>query len=594
MFFLSFVAKTPKGRICTLSKKGFFSKKKLAAILAALSLNATAAFAADTVQMNLPDSVQRALLHNRSIKQSLASVDNARWTHSRARRATGPTLSWSTSAAKIGGKVYDGATDPAYKRAFSNSVTASMPIYSGGSLEGQIDSSRYGWNAADLTLENQKQIVKYNATAYYYQILQRRNLIDVQEEAVRTLEEHLANVSAQYRVGTVAKSDVLSSQVQLANAQQALVTAQNNYDVAMATLNNLIGLPTNTMLDIDDQLKYTKYDLNLQTCTDYALLNRPDGIAADYSVKQAEAAVDVAKAGRRPTVNLSASKAIAGEDPFDDNHTSSDAWSAGVNATWNFFDNNVTGAAIHAAEASLRQAQESAAATKESIQLDVRTAYLDLGAAEKNIHTTAVAVEQAEEDYKIAQVRYSAGVDTNLAVMDAQEKLTAARTNYYQALYEYNTSKAALDKAMGIPVDIDVPTYVNAENEGKLPKKAYEEALLHDRDADEKAIREIAPVIVNPEANVVPTPEGKNLVDKKENIAARDNSEADKAAAKAAKKKAKEEAKEARKLKREQDKADKAAQKTLAQAAKAEQRADKASDAEQPADAASVAREAAR
>ena len=54
----------------------------------------------------------------------------------------------------------------------------------------------------------------------------------VQQDAVNTLQEHLDNVNAQYRVGTVAKSDVLASQVQLANAQQALVTAQNNYDIA--------------------------------------------------------------------------------------------------------------------------------------------------------------------------------------------------------------------------------------------------------------------------------------------------------------------------------------------------------------------------
>lgn len=493
-------------------KKNKRLNKKLTAALvtACISASCGTGFAAPTQKLDLYDSIERALVHNRSIKQALASVDSARWNLSSARRALGPTLSWSTGASKIGGKAYRGATNPNYSQNYTNTVSASMPLYSGGRLESQVDSSRYGLNAADLSLENTKQTVKYQATAYYYQILQRRNLIDVEEEAVKTLEEHLANVQAQYRVGTVAKSDVLASQVQLANAQQALVTAQNNYDVAMATLNNLIGLPTETILDIDDQLKYTKYDLDLQDCTDYALMNRPDGIAYDYAVKQAEASVEIAKAGRRPTVNLAASKAIAGEHPFDDDHTSSDAWSAGVNASWSFFDNNVTGANIRAAESSLRSAQEQAAAAKETIQLDVRTAYLDLIAAEKNIHTTAVAVEQAEEDYKIAQVRYSAGVDTNLAVMDAQEKLTEARTNYYTALYEYNTSKASLDKAMGIPVDIDVPVYVAAEQSGKTSKKALTEAALNDEAVDEKAIRTVEPVVVNENATVVPSEKGKN------------------------------------------------------------------------------------
>ena len=55
-------------------------------------------------------------------------------------------------------------------------------------------------------------------------------------------------------------------------------------------------------------------------------------------------------------------------------------------------------------------AEESAAATKETIQLNVREQFLSLQAAEKNIQTTSKAVEQAEEDYKIAQVRYTVTV----------------------------------------------------------------------------------------------------------------------------------------------------------------------------------------
>ena len=78
---------------------------------------------------------------------------------------------------------------------------------------------------------------------------------------------------------------------------------------------------------------------------------------------------------------------------------------------------------------ALLKAQEASAQTDDQIRLEVRTAYLGLQAAEKNIQTTSVAVTRAEEDYKIAQVRYSAGVGTNLDVMDAEEKLTTlART----------------------------------------------------------------------------------------------------------------------------------------------------------------------
>lgn len=449
--------------------------KKLTALIATGLLTAAVsgtAFAADTVQLDLHDSVQMALENNRTIRQALTDVDTAKWSLSSARRTMGPTLNWAATALRN-----DDQKSNILGNQYGHELQVGMPLYN-GSVKGQIKQARYGLNAQDLTLEQTKQTIRYTATAAYYQILQDRNLIDVEQESVNTLQEHLDNVNAQYRVGTVAKSDVLASQVQLANAQQALVSAQNNYDIAVSSLNNIIGLPTDTVLDIRDQLKYTKYDLTQDDCTNYALDNRADGAAARYAVKVAEAGVDTAKAGYQPTVNAVASKTIAGDREFRKNQAES--WKAGLQASWDVFDNGLTQASVNSANMALAKAKEAAAQTDDQIRLDVRTAYLGLQAAEKNIQTTSVAVTRAEEDYKIAQVRYSAGVGTNLDVMDANEKLTTARTNYYTALYNYNTSKAALDKAMGIPVDLDVVKYTEAEQAGDTAPKARDKAKLKD------------------------------------------------------------------------------------------------------------------
>ena len=246
----------------------------------------------------------------------------------------------------------------------------------------------------------------------------------------------------------------MRSQTELANAQQSLVTAENNYDLSMSSLNNIIGLPIQTKLNIKDELKYIKYDLNFEECVDTAMANRPDGVAAIKAVEQAQANVDVAKAGNLPQVEAYTSYTIDGDDAFKDNF--GEQAQVGVRANWNIFDNNVTKAQVKQAESALYKAQENAQYVREGIQLEVHQAYLSLLAAEKNIKTTSVAVNQATEDYQIAQVRYSAGVGTNIDVMDASVALTTAKTNYVQALYDYNISKAQLDKAMGMPVDLDV------------------------------------------------------------------------------------------------------------------------------------------
>jgi outer membrane protein TolC len=89
-------------------------------------------------------------------------------------------------------------------------------------------------------------------------------------------------------------------------------------------------------------------------------------------------------------------------------------------------------------------------------------------AAEENINTMSEALAKAQEDYRIEVVRYNAGVGTNLEVMDAEKKLVSAKGDYISALYKYNISKANLDTAMGVPVDLDVEPYRQAmENSEK-------------------------------------------------------------------------------------------------------------------------------
>lgn len=461
--------------------KNSVSKRLSALVLGGVMTISANVWAAETVELTLQDTVSLALKNNRDIKGAAYDFDAARWALHEARRNAGLQAGYSGSWNRLGGdtywKNYQRINDT-HHHEVSTAFQATFPLYTGGLNENRIKAAELGRDASKLGLEATKQQIKLAATEAYYKLLQCRDMVEVETESVNTLQAHLDNVNAQYHVGTVAKSDVLRTQVQLANAQQALVTRQNDYDVAMASLNNLIGLPTDTKIDIKDELKYQKYELTLEECEKYALLYRPDLMAAERQAGSAEAAKNAARAGYLPQINAVATKAFTGEHGL--NHDHSDTWTVGFSASWNFWDNNITSAQVQQKKAAWKKAEEMYLKTLESVQLDVRTAYLSLLAAEKNIFTTSVAVEQAQDDYKIAQVRYNAGVGTNLDVMDAEEKLNSVQNTYITALYNYNTSKAALDRAMGIKVDLDVAPYqpkgmvamVVPVKEGETPKLA--------------------------------------------------------------------------------------------------------------------------
>ena len=424
--------------------------KSLATVIASgMLVSLTLPGFAAPIEITLDEAIVMALKNNPSIKVAEYDVEKANWSVEEAKGAKQPSLSFSHSATHKKTAPNPPLIKGGIGDQFANSVDLTWPLLTGGKVEGTIDKAKLGVKAADLGVEKSQQQIKLDATTGYYSILQTRNLVKLSEESLDRLNAHLKNVEAQYNAGTVAKSDVLRSEVEKAKAEQSLIKAQNSYELAVSSFNNVIGLPLETQVTVKEELGYEKYEKTLEECISTALVSRPELAQAKVSVESAKADVKVAESGKKFSV------AAVASDKWNDSEfagTKNNNWSVGINASYNLFDSGVTKAKVKGAEASVDKSLEQLRQANDSVQLEVRQAYLNMKEAEKRIDTSKVAVTKAEEDYKIAQVRYSAGVGTNLDVIDSQVALTSAKTDYVQALYDYNTSRAKLDKAMGIEV----------------------------------------------------------------------------------------------------------------------------------------------
>ena len=439
--------------------------KRLLVLSAAVAMTLSASvFAAEAdiekqvVELNLQQAMEKAFNTNPAIKISGYEKDSARASLNAARQSRGVTITGQHQTTRGGYDDYQPIFDEkgtlvgqtkSIGNNHSNTITASIPIYTGGKLSGTIDQAKASYNYSVIGLQKAYNDMRQTVTDGYYGMLQADNMQNLSRESVNRLEEHLKNVQAQYEVGVVAKVDVLRSEVELADAQQNLIKAENAYQIAEASLNRIIGLPMDTTLKLQDSLQYTPYDNDLQYCLDYAAQNRPELAQARENVNAAKGALKVARSGHMPQISASASQKWEDTNwPGDENGK----WAVGVGVSMNIFDTGVTMSKIHGAEANLAKAEENYRDTEDAVMLNVRSTYLDLREAEKRIATTKVAVDKAEEDFHIAQVRYMAGVGTNTDVLDAQVALTDAKNNYIQSLYDYNTSKTALESAIGVPM----------------------------------------------------------------------------------------------------------------------------------------------
>lgn len=432
-----------------------------AVILSALSIHTVGAATPETVNLDLGKTVRMALDNNSSVKISAAELDAAKAELDQAKGARWGSIDFGhysgrTENYQVSVPIYAGNQILGYrggKRAansHTNTVSITVPVYTGGRLEGAIDQAKQNLDYYQYGMSSSYQTTRYNAEKGYYDVLQAANTVNLDKETVDRLDEHLKNTQAQFAVGVVAKADVLRSQVELVNAQQTLTQAENNYEVAVSSLNNVIGLPTATRLNLSQGLEYKPNDYTLDNCVTYAMANRPEIHQAEASVGMAHAAQKIANAGSLPQVSVGASNEWS-NDTFPGQNRNN--WTLGLSINQNIWDYGVNAAKVRAAKANVVKAQESYRQISDQVRLAVRTSYLSMREAEKRIKTTEVAVAQAEEDYRIAQLRYRAGVGTNTDVMDASVALTTAKNNYIQALYDYNTSTALLEQSMGVPVE---------------------------------------------------------------------------------------------------------------------------------------------
>jgi len=316
------------------------------------------------------------------------------------------------------------------------SISATKIIYSGNKIESLIDQVEANKKISLNDLEKEKQKIIYKVTEAYYQVLQTEAIKRVSAQAVTQMQAHLESSEALLKEGMIAPIDLNRIKSQLSNLEHNLIKAENGHKLTMYNLNSIIWIDLNTELVLENNLSYEPCEINLEQALIQATENRPENMNIAQQRRIMEEMVDVAKSNRKPQVIFSAESGITG-------------WQAMIVAEYSLFDGGVNKAKIEQAEINLAQVDQSEKQVQQFIEFEVRSAYLNMREAEKLIKIAEEGIKNSQESFRIAQVKYNAGIATNTEVIDAQSTLIEAETNHLNALYDYNINRAALIKAMG-------------------------------------------------------------------------------------------------------------------------------------------------
>jgi outer membrane protein TolC len=345
---------------------------------------------------------------------------------------------------------------PPTDRAWTVSVTATQALFAGGGIRSSIRSSELAKDAAILDLQDVINGALLQVRTAYYQVLLAREKITVQEENLKLLEQQLKTTTDRFDAGTVSGFEKLRAEVAVANAKTPLITARNDYRLAIESLREALGLTPRRDVagekapSIVGELGYKAETFDLSAALASAETNRPDLKRLEKLVAASEQGIRTARSGYYPTLGLAGGYQLrSGEsDPFA--RSKRDGVFVGLQSNWAIFDGRATAGRVAQAKSIVEQNRLALTQSEIAAEVDVRRAFSSWQEANELVEASRRVVEQAQEAVRLANARYSAGTGTQLDVLQAQVDLTTARTNQVQAYYTYNVSVAELRRAMGL------------------------------------------------------------------------------------------------------------------------------------------------
>lgn len=322
----------------------------------------------------------------------------------------------------------------------------SQPVLNLESIQ-RFRAARTAEQAASLSYQDALDSVTLTVGSEYLQVLEDASRIQTQEAQVENANALYQQAADEVNAGTAPKIDATRTEVQLRTEEYNLLVARNNFAVAKLTLAKAIGLPLGQQFDLADTMSQSNANPgSLDDALALAWESRSDYLSDLESEQSAAQILAAAKAERYPTVSTSG-------DYADQGRTLGHSHGVfGFEATVSmplFTGGRIKGDILQA-DATLKTRQADANNLHAQIEYDVRTAYLNLEAATKQVVVTKQSVELANESLSRSKDRFNSGVTDSVEVVQAEQALASANDQYITSLYNQNLARLTLARAVGV------------------------------------------------------------------------------------------------------------------------------------------------
>ncbi len=295
-------------------------------------------------------------------------------------------------------------------------------------------------------LTSRGDLVLAVGSAYLQVLADQTNLTNAQaqERAAQTLFDQ---ASQRRKAGVGTSLDELRGQVEYQQRQQATIAADNQLAKDTIQLNRIMGLPAGQKLQLTDTAPFTELaEMDLDRAKETAYRHRKDLLSLQAQIQVADRELRAVRYQRLPTVAFNGFYGVLGETTG----LYHGVFTAEGSLKFPIFREAEQRGQQDQVNAQLMALHQRESDLRVTIDAQIRASMLDVQSANQLVKVAQSNVGLAQQVLSDARERFHAGVDDNLAVVDAQASVTSAEFQLVRALYQYNVAKLNLARNTGV------------------------------------------------------------------------------------------------------------------------------------------------
>jgi outer membrane protein TolC len=313
--------------------------------------------------------------------------------------------------------------------------------------------------AAFYNTQSSRGLVVLNVGNQYLKTLADQSQIESAQALLRADETLLKQAQAEHEAGTAARLDELRARVQFQTQQQQVIAVENAYDKDLILLKRMIGVPVEQTIQLTDLAPYADLEqMSIEDARRLAYKSRQDYQGMQRQLRAAQLTRSAARYERLPTLSANGNYGVTGV---------THGMYHGTFVAMGQLKLPIFKEAQFRGDAEVAQAQQNQTANrfadlKQQIDQQLRDSLLDLNSTQTLVQVSQENVDLATRALSDANDRFTAGVEDNLPVVQAQATLSQAQSQLISDKLQYNQAKLGLARNLGI-VDTQYQTYLHGK-----------------------------------------------------------------------------------------------------------------------------------